>query len=122
MGLIFDILAAPVALPTRGLMFIFNKIAEQVNNEMLDDGKVRMQLLELQALLDSGQITEEEFYEAEEELLDRLDAILEFKENQQQGDDEDDEDDKDNGEYDDEEYVDDGETDDGGLDEDEQNG
>lgn len=122
MGLIFDVLAAPVALPARGLMFIFNKIVEQVNNEMLDDGKVRMQLLELQALLDSGQITEEEFYEAEEELLDRLDAILEFKENQQRGGADDDEDDEDDGEYDDEEYADDGETDDGGLDEDEQNG
>lgn len=83
MGLVLDILAAPVALPTRGMMFIFNKIVEQVNNEMLDDGKVRMQLLELQNLLDSGQISEAEFYEAEEELLDRLDAILEFKENQQ---------------------------------------
>ncbi len=94
MSLLFDVLAAPVALPTRGLMFIFDKIVEQVNNEMLDDSKVRMQLLELQALLDSGQITEEEFYAAEEELLDRLDAILEFKENQQRrsadvGDDED---------------------------------
>jgi hypothetical protein len=84
MGLVFDILAAPVALPTRGMMFIFNKIVEQVNNEMLDDGKVRMQLLELQNMLDGGQISEEEFYVAEEELLDRLDAILEFKENQQQ--------------------------------------
>ncbi len=84
MGLVFDILAAPAVLPTRGMMFIFNKIVEQVNNEMLDDGKVRMQLLELQNMLDGGQISEEEFYVAEEELLDRLDAILEFKENQQQ--------------------------------------
>jgi hypothetical protein len=122
MGLIFDVLAAPVALPARGLMFIFNKIVEQVNNEMLDDSKVRMQLLELQALLDSGEITEEEFYEAEEELLDHLDAILEFKENQQQrgvGDDDDDEDDD---EYDDEEDAGDSELDDSRLDEDEQNG
>ena len=120
MGLIFDVLAAPVALPARGLMFIFNKIVEQVNNEMLDDSKVRMQLLELQALLDNGQIGEEEFYEAEEELLDRLDAILEFKENQQRRGADDDEDDED--EYDDEEDAGDGESDDSELDEDEQNG
>jgi len=119
MGLIFDVLAAPVALPTRGLMFIFNKIVEQVNNEMLDDSKVRMQLLELQALLDSGQITEEEFYEAEEELLDRLDAILEFKENQQRrsaGEDEAEYDD----EYEEAESDGDGEPDDSGLDQGEQ--
>ena len=80
MGLLFDVLGAPVSLPVRGFMFIFDKIVEQVNNELLDDGKVRMQLLELQGLLDSGQISEEEFYDAEEELLDRLDAILAFKE------------------------------------------
>ena len=94
MGLIFDILAAPVTLPTRGLTFIFNKIVEQVNNEMLDDGRVRMQLLELQTLLDTGQISQEEFYEAEEELLDRLDAILAFKEGERltEEDDEDDDD------------------------------
>jgi len=94
MGFIFDILAAPITLPARGLTFIFDKITEQVNNELLDDGKVRMQLLELQALLDTGQITEDEFYEAEEELLDRLDAILAFKEGEQlaaEADDEDDE-------------------------------
>lgn len=82
MGLLFDVLGAPVSLPVRGFMFIFDKIVEQVNNELLDDGKVRMQLLELQGLLDSGQISEDEFFEAEEELLDRLDAILAFKEMQ----------------------------------------
>jgi len=113
MGLVFDVLAAPVALPARGLMFIFNKIVEQVNNEMLDDGKVRMQLLELQSLLDSGQITEEEFYEAEEELLDLLDAILEFKENQQKRAAADD-DEYDDDEYDDDEYQEDDGADEGG--------
>lgn len=101
MGLLFDILAAPIMLPTRGLTFIFNKITEQVNNELLDDGKVRMQLLELQALLDTGQITEEEFYAAEEELLDRLDAILAFKEGERLAAEEEDEDDEDWDEEDD---------------------
>jgi hypothetical protein len=82
MGLLFNLLGAPVALPARGLMFIFDKIAEQVNNELLDEGKVRLQLLELQTMLDSGHLSEAEFYAAEESLLDRLDAILAFKESQ----------------------------------------
>jgi hypothetical protein len=38
--------------------------------------------LELQTLLDSGEISEEEFYQVEEELLDRLDAIIAYKEGQ----------------------------------------
>ena len=117
MGFIFDILAAPITLPTRGMTFIFNKITEQVNNELLDDGKVRMQLLELQSLLDSGQITEDEFYAAEEELLDRLDAILAFKEGEllEAEDDEADEDDEtDDAETDDAETDDANDEDDAG--------
>lgn len=95
MGALFDILAAPIMLPTKGLLFIFEKITEQVNNEILDDSNIRLQLLELESLLESGQISEEEFYEMEEELLDRLDAILAYKEEQQRRgaiDDEDEED------------------------------
>ena len=97
MGSLFDILAAPIMLPTKGLLFIFDKITEQVNNELLDDSNIRLQLLELQGLLDSGQITEDQFYEMEEELLDNLDAILAFKEDQQKlgASDEDDEDEED---------------------------
>jgi hypothetical protein len=78
-GLLLDILAAPVMLPAKGLLFIFEKIKEQAENELLDEGKIRQQLLELQMLLDLGEITEEEFYQAEEELLDRLDAIIAHK-------------------------------------------
>ena len=79
MGLLLDLLAAPIMLPAKGLVFVVEKIREQAENELLDDGKIRMQLLELQALLDLGEITEEEFYQVEEELLDRLDAILAYR-------------------------------------------
>jgi hypothetical protein len=85
MGLLLDILAAPVMLPAKGLLFIFDKIREQADNELLDEGKIRQQLLELQMLLDVGEITEEEFYQGEEELLDRLDAIIAYKEEQAGG-------------------------------------
>ena len=111
MGSLFDILAAPIMLPTKGLLFIFDKITEQVNNELLDDSNIRLQLLELQGLLDSGKITEDEFYEMEEELLDNLDAILAFKEDQQKqgASEEDDEDDEDDDEEDEEDQDDESE-------------
>ena len=92
MGLLLDLLAAPIMLPAKGLVFVFEKIREQAENELLDDGKIRMQLLELQALLDLGEITEEEFYQVEEELLDRLDAILAYKQGIEDEDEEQDED------------------------------
>lgn len=79
MGLLLDILAAPVMLPAKGLVFIFDKIREQSEAEVWDEGKVHQQLLQLQMLLDVGEISEESFYAAEEELLDRLDAIIAHK-------------------------------------------
>ena len=80
MGLLWSLLTAPVMVPVKSLEFIFDKITQQVNEEMLDEGRVRRQLLELQSLLDAGEISEDEFYETEEELLDWLDAILYYKE------------------------------------------
>lgn len=82
MGLLLKILTAPVMAPAKSLVFIFEKINEQVNSELLDDSKIRQQLLELQMMLDNGEISEDEFYEAEEQLLDWMDAILFYKEQQ----------------------------------------
>ena len=82
LGLLFGVLAAPVTLPAKGLLFVLEQIKEQVQEELLDEGKVHQNLLELQALLEAGTISEEEFYEVEEALLDRLDAILAFREGQ----------------------------------------
>lgn len=79
MGLLWDILSAPIMLPTKGLLFVFDKIREQAETELCDEGKVHQQLLQLQMMLDVGDISETDFYAAEEELLDRLDAIIAHK-------------------------------------------
>jgi hypothetical protein len=79
MGLLWDILTAPIMLPTKGLLFVFDKIREQAEAELWDEGKVHQQLLQLQMMLDVGEISEEDFYAAEEQLLDRLDAIIAHK-------------------------------------------
>jgi hypothetical protein len=79
MGLLWKILSAPIVLPTKGLLFVFDKIREQAEAELWDDSKVHQQLLQLQMMLDVGDITEADFYTAEEELLDRLDAIIAHK-------------------------------------------
>jgi hypothetical protein len=79
MGLLWDILSAPIMLPTKGLLFVFDKIREQAETELWDEGKVHQQLLQLQMMLDVGDISETDFYAAEEELLDRMDAIVAHK-------------------------------------------
>jgi len=66
-----DILLAPV----QGLVWIAEQIQEQADKERMDEEGVKRQLTELYMLLETGQISEEEFERQEEELVDRLEAI-----------------------------------------------
>jgi hypothetical protein len=90
MGLLLDILAAPIMLPVKGLVFVFDKIRDQAEADLWDEGKVHQQLLQLQMLLDVGEISEEDFYAAEAELLDRLDAIIAHKQGLDEADEDED--------------------------------
>ncbi|MBL7201510.1 MAG: gas vesicle protein GvpG [Anaerolineae bacterium] len=77
MGLLLKLLAFPVMGPVKGLVWIAEKIAEQAENELYDPDKVRGKLIEFELRLDLGEITEEEYLQAEEILLDRLRIIRE---------------------------------------------
>jgi hypothetical protein len=73
------LLLAPVTLPVKGLLFVFEKIAEAVDQERLDEDKARGMLMELQLRYELEEISEEEYLEQEEELLAWLNAIREYK-------------------------------------------
>ena len=79
-GLLLKLLTFPVTGPVNGLLFVADKLAEQAENEMYNEDAVRAQLTELELRYDLGEIEEESFYEAEEELLDRLKMIRKRKE------------------------------------------
>lgn len=72
MGLLRKLLLAPVDLPITGALWIVEKIAETAEGELTDPGSVRRLLRSLEAQLEAGEITEEEYELAEEILLDRL--------------------------------------------------
>lgn len=72
MGLLRKLLLAPVDLPITGALWIVEKIAETAEGELTDPGTVRRLLRSLEAQLEAGEITEEEYELAEEILLDRL--------------------------------------------------
>lgn len=72
MGLLRKLLLAPAELPITGALWIVEKIAETAEGEMTDPGTVRRLLRSLEAQLEAGEITEEEYELAEEILLDRL--------------------------------------------------
>jgi len=72
MFLVDDILFSPI----KGINWIFRKIHELAEEELTGEAdRIRESLTELYMLLETGQITEEEFEIQETALLDRLDAL-----------------------------------------------
>jgi Gas vesicle protein G len=55
-----------------GIRFVFDKLAQAVDAELTDDTVLREELLAAQMRLELGEITEEEFAEAEASLLRRI--------------------------------------------------
>jgi len=72
MGVLIDLLTLPVLGPIRGVNWVAEKVAEQAGRELYDEEAVRGQLMELELRYDLGEISEEEYLEAEEALLERL--------------------------------------------------
>lgn len=59
-------------LPAQGFIGIFKKIAEMAEEELNDASKIREELLQLEFLFETDQISEEEYAEKELELMERL--------------------------------------------------
>ncbi|MGD0246457.1 MAG: gas vesicle protein GvpG [Streptosporangiaceae bacterium] len=75
MGLLTNLLLAPVTLPARGVGFIFREIRDVVDQELNDPDAIRRELLELQRRFEAGLVDEAACDIAEAELLARLSAI-----------------------------------------------
>jgi hypothetical protein len=71
MGLITGLLTLPLA-PVRGTIWIAERIAEQAEAELNDEGAIVTQLMEIDAARQAGEISEQEAAEAEDVLLERL--------------------------------------------------
>lgn len=71
MGLLTALLTLPLA-PVRGTMWIAEQVSAQAARELGDETTIRRQLSELEVRHDLGEIGDEEYEEAEDELLQRL--------------------------------------------------
>jgi hypothetical protein len=74
MGMLTGLLLLPLA-PLRGTIWIAEKLAEYAESELNDERAIRRLLLEAEAALESGELTEAQYDEIEDELLDRLEAV-----------------------------------------------
>jgi hypothetical protein len=71
MLLIDDLLLAPIS----GFQFIMRTLARAAEEQYTDDTPIKERLLELQTLLEEGQISEEEYVEEERVVLVELREI-----------------------------------------------
>jgi Gas vesicle protein G len=78
MGLFKGLVLLPLA-PVQGVVWVAEQLQAQADNYLLDPEPVMDELAQLEAALDGGAISEEEFLRQEDELLDRLDEIREAR-------------------------------------------
>jgi hypothetical protein len=71
MGLITGLLTLPLA-PVRGVGWVLDQVVAEADRQRHDPAPVLARLRELEELLLSGRISEEEFDRREDELLDQL--------------------------------------------------
>jgi hypothetical protein len=78
--LVADLVMLPVMGPVRMVRFIAEQIQAEVDNVLLDEGRVAGALAALSLRQSTGQISGPEFEAEEEALLDELEAIRAYKE------------------------------------------
>jgi len=71
MGLITGLLTLPIA-PVRGVLWLAEQIRDQAEEQYYDPARIRAQLDRVDEARRSGELSEEECAELENELLQRL--------------------------------------------------
>jgi Gas vesicle protein G len=71
MGLLTGLLTLPLA-PVRGTMWVAERVLEEAERQLADPEVIERQIVEAEAAYERGELSEEEFEEIEQELLDRL--------------------------------------------------
>ena len=67
-----DLLLLPIRLPVSGFNWILKQIQTMANEELLNDQVWKERLIELQMMLEVGDITEEEYTRQEAEVFQAL--------------------------------------------------
>jgi hypothetical protein len=75
MFLLDDILMAPLKLPVAGFNWIMRQIQTMANEELLNDQPWKERLIELQMMLEVGDITEAEYAVEEQQVFTALREI-----------------------------------------------
>ncbi len=66
-------------LPAKGFMAVVKKINDMAEAELNDDSKLKEELLRYQTMFELDQISEKEYQKREDEIMARISAIYERK-------------------------------------------
>jgi uncharacterized membrane protein len=72
MGLLLKLVTLPVSGPVGGTMWVAEQVRAAAEREYYDEAKIRERLEDLDERLAAGELTEEEYEAASDELLERL--------------------------------------------------
>lgn len=72
MGLLLKLLALPIEAPVWSAIWIAQRVLDQAEQELYDEQTIRGQISELELRHDLGEISEQDYTLAEQDLLDRL--------------------------------------------------
>jgi hypothetical protein len=79
-GLLSKVLFFPVTGPIAGIRWSLNQVMTVVEQELTDDAPIKQELMELQMLLELGDIDDEEYVARERVIMDRLREVRAWKE------------------------------------------
>jgi hypothetical protein len=71
MGLLTGLLTLPLA-PVRGTIWVAERVLEEAERQLNRPEAIEQQIIEAEAAYERGELSEEEFDQIEEELLERL--------------------------------------------------
>ena len=80
MGLLTTILFFPVTGPVAGIRWTLGKVQRVVEDELTDDTSIKQELMELQMLVELGDIDDVEYVRREAVLMQRLREVREWRE------------------------------------------
>ena len=80
MGLLSTILLFPVTGPVKGIRWTLGKVQHVVEEELTDDTPIKQELMELQMLLELGDIDDDEYLRREAAIMERLRDVRAWRE------------------------------------------
>ena len=80
MGLLSNLLFFPVTGPVAGIRWSLGQVQRVVEEQLVDDTPIKQELMELQMLLELGDIDDDEYGRREAVLMQRLRDVREWRE------------------------------------------